>query len=498
MANERIQIEINATDNASGVLARVQGNLKGFHSNIMEAASASRTFALGLGVVGGAVAGFGAMAIKAAADAEQTKISFTTMLGSAENAGKFIKDLTDFAKRTPFELKGLEESSKRLLAYGRTQEQVLPDLKILGDIAAGVGTEKLPQLILAFGQVNAATKLTGMELRQFTEAGVPLIEALAKTLGVTNAEIKDMVSEGEIGFEEVRAALAGMTTEGGKFNNLMDAQSKSLNGMISNMKDAWDIFLRGEGQALLEWAKQFTQLVIYIIQNVLPKLIGMIKEVTSFFQEHTTALYIVVGAIIGALIPTIYAAIAAFVALGIALLPYMVAGAIIGGLIAGIVALVKHWDDIKAKTKEIWEGILAVIKQVWDGIKQTIKDAVDAVLGYLQPFFAAVDKVKNAAGQAVSSAKSFGSNVIGGAKGLVGFQSGGIVGGALGAAQLAIVHGGERVIPNMSTFPSGGGFGGSITVNISGNNISSDMDLRDITTKVSEEIMRTLRMTMNI
>uniref|UniRef100_UPI002B1DFA00 tape measure protein n=1 Tax=Pseudomonas atacamensis TaxID=2565368 RepID=UPI002B1DFA00 len=84
---------------------------------------------------------------------------------------EFTKELTKFAASTPFELKGLETASKQLLAYGFEQKQVLPNLKALGDIAAGVGMDKLPQLILAFGQVKAATRLTGNELRQFTEAG---------------------------------------------------------------------------------------------------------------------------------------------------------------------------------------------------------------------------------------------------------------------------------------------------------------------------------------
>lgn len=82
------------------------------------------------------------------------------MIGSAKEADSFVKDMISFAAKTPFEIKGLETASKQLLAYGFNQKEVLPNLKNLGDIAAGVGMDKLPQLILAFGQVKAATKLT--------------------------------------------------------------------------------------------------------------------------------------------------------------------------------------------------------------------------------------------------------------------------------------------------------------------------------------------------
>lgn len=170
-----------------------------------------------LAVVGTAAAGaLGVSMIKAAADTEQTRISFTTMLNSAEKAEVFMKDLAAFAAKTPFDLKGLENSSKQLLAYGSTQDQVLPQLKALGDIAAGVGTEKLPQLITAFGQTQAATVLMGGELKQFTEAGVPLIAGLAEHFGIAESAVKDMVSSGKVGFSDVQQVLIDLSSEGGE------------------------------------------------------------------------------------------------------------------------------------------------------------------------------------------------------------------------------------------------------------------------------------------
>ncbi len=189
---------------------------------------------------GGILAGIGALGksmVDVASDMEQNRIAFETMLGSADLARNKLKELSDFAVKTPFELPQVVEGAKRLLAYNIEAEKLLPTFKMLGDIAAGVGNDKLPNLILAFGQVKAATKLTGMELRQFTEAGVPLLEGLAKQFGTTESKIKDMVSAGEIGFADVEKALLGMTSEGGRFFNLMDRQSKSFGGIIINIRD---------------------------------------------------------------------------------------------------------------------------------------------------------------------------------------------------------------------------------------------------------------------
>lgn len=116
------------------------------------------------------IAEIGKQAISLAGNLEQTRIAFTTMTGDARIADAFIREMTQFAKTTPFEIGQLETASKQLLAYGFEIENILPTLKAMGDIASGVGMDKLPNLIYALGQVRAAGKLTGNELRQFTES----------------------------------------------------------------------------------------------------------------------------------------------------------------------------------------------------------------------------------------------------------------------------------------------------------------------------------------
>lgn len=179
----------------------------------------------------------GKFAIQSASDFEQNRIAFETMLGSADKAKKLLKDVSDFAAKTPFELPEVVTGAKQLLAYNIEAEKLIPTFNALGNIAAGVGKDKLPQLILAFGQVKAAGRLTGNELRQFTEAGVPMLDELGKRFGKTAGEVKIMVEEGKVGFADVEAAMFGMSQEGGKFFNLMQRQSTTFGGVMSNLSD---------------------------------------------------------------------------------------------------------------------------------------------------------------------------------------------------------------------------------------------------------------------
>ncbi|WP_438979964.1 tape measure protein [Polynucleobacter sp.] len=224
---------------------------------------AGKTLAMGAGALAAALGAVGMAAIKASGQFEQWNIAFTTMLGSQSKATRLMNEIKSFAAKTPFELPGLVESSKQLLAFGFAQEEIIPQLKVLGDIAAGVGVP-VGQLANVFGQVKLAGRLMGQDLMQFTNAGVPLIAALAKNLGVTEGEIKKMVEAGKIGFPEVQKALTGMTTEGGKFFNLMDSQSKSFNGIMSNIGDNIGQFMTGVGDALLPIAKAIATAIQFI------------------------------------------------------------------------------------------------------------------------------------------------------------------------------------------------------------------------------------------
>jgi tape measure domain-containing protein len=189
---------------------------------------------------------------KLASDLAQARVAFETMLGSAVQADELIRAVVKKAANTPFQQSELIDYTKRLLAMGIESRKVIQTMDALGNIAAGVGKEKLPQLVLAFGQVNTKTKLAGGEIKQFSEAGVPLIDVLAKQFGVTGREILKMSEAGTIGFKDVERAIFSMSEEGGKFAGLMAKQAQTTEGLMSTLKDNVNIVLTAFGEGLNE------------------------------------------------------------------------------------------------------------------------------------------------------------------------------------------------------------------------------------------------------
>lgn len=175
--------------------------------------------------------------IKVRSEFQQLEISFQTMLGNKEKADKLMQEVIQFAATTPFELTNLASATKQLLAFGVASEDVMGIMKSMGDVSAGLGVP-IERLILNFGQVKNMGKLGGRELRDFAVAGVPLLGELAKNLGKTEEAITAMVSAGKIGYEDVKKAFESMSGAGGRFDDLMAKQSKTMTGQISNLKDS--------------------------------------------------------------------------------------------------------------------------------------------------------------------------------------------------------------------------------------------------------------------
>ena len=167
---------------------------------------------------------------------EQANIAFTTMLGSEEKAIAMLQDLSEFAKKTPFELTDVRQNAKQLLAMGVSAENIIPTLKALGDAAAGTGAD-MTRLAMNYWQVITQGHLTGRELRDFLVNGIPLLDELAKNAGKSKEEIQNMISAGEISANDVTKAFETMTSAGGRFEDLMYKQSSTLTGLWSNFQD---------------------------------------------------------------------------------------------------------------------------------------------------------------------------------------------------------------------------------------------------------------------
>ena len=197
---------------------------------------------------------------------QQLEIAFGTMLKSKEKANALMVQMTDLAAKTPFGLQEVSEGAKRLLAFQVPAEEVTETLRRMGDVAAGLGVP-MERLIHVYGQVKAQGRMFTNDLYQFMNAGIPMISELSKAVGKSETEIKEMVAEGKIGFAEVQAVIKNMTDEGGTFYNLMDAQSKSLGGQISNLKDNFAQVLNEIGKATEGIASGAISSVAFLVEN---------------------------------------------------------------------------------------------------------------------------------------------------------------------------------------------------------------------------------------
>lgn len=178
---------------------------------------------------------------------QQLEIAFSTMLKSKEKADKLMSELVDIAAKTPFDLQGVASSAKQMIAYGSSAENVGDELVMLGNVAAGVGSQ-LSEIAYLYGTLRTQGRAYAVDIRQFAGRGIPIYEELAKVLGVTKDEVSGLVKEGKVGFKEVEQAFKNMTSESGIYYNLMQEQSKSLTGQLSNLGDAWDTMLNEIGK----------------------------------------------------------------------------------------------------------------------------------------------------------------------------------------------------------------------------------------------------------
>lgn len=195
---------------------------------------------------------------------QQFEIAFETMLGSGQKAKGMISDLANLAATTPFDMKGVVNGAKQLLAYGFAANEITDTMRRLGDVSAGLGLN-LQDLTWLYGTTMVQGRLFTRDLMQFTGRGIPLTEELAKQFGVTKDKVSELVTAGKVGFPEVKKAIESLTNEGGKFGGLMEKQSHSITGQISNIQDTIEMAINDLGtqtEGLMNDALDITSKVI--------------------------------------------------------------------------------------------------------------------------------------------------------------------------------------------------------------------------------------------
>ncbi|MCT4156052.1 tape measure protein [Elizabethkingia anophelis] len=252
--------------------------------------SAFKNLSLGIAgyFSGQALLGFAKELINIRGEFQKTEIAFSTMLGDANQAKSLMGDMVNLAAKTPFSLQDVSSGAKQLLAFQIPASQVVDTLTRMGNIAAGLSIP-LSRINLVYGQVKAKGKLMGDDLRQFTEAGIPMVAELAKKFNKTTAEVSAMVSAGKIGFKDVKDVLFSLTNEGGMFFNLMEKQSASLSGKISNLEDAWDQMLNKIGEANEGLLNDAIDGLSYLVENY-EEVIKVLKVLIITYGAYRAAL----------------------------------------------------------------------------------------------------------------------------------------------------------------------------------------------------------------
>ena len=253
---KKVAVEIELLDRLSGGLDRLNRKMDAFSESTSDAKKKVGELEGVSGRVRSALMKLGAAftmrelvtnVVNVRGEFEKLEVAFETMLGSAERAQTLMSQMVQTAATTPFGLDEVAQGAKQLLAFGMEAENVNSTLVRLGDIAAGLSIP-LNDLIYLYGTTMAQGRLYTQDLNQFTGRGIPMIKELASQFGVAESKVKELVESGKVGFPEVQKVIESLTDEGGKFGGLMEAQSKTISGQISNIQDSIDTMFNDIGK----------------------------------------------------------------------------------------------------------------------------------------------------------------------------------------------------------------------------------------------------------
>lgn len=391
---------------------------------------------------------------KNTADMEQTRAGFEGMIGDVAKTDALLKQLVETAKKTPLQFTDVAKNAENLLAFGVASDTINDKVKMLGDIARG-NSVKLGLLTNVYGQVKSAGKLMGQDLLQFTSQGIPLIDGLSKHFGVAKEEIKKMVEDGKVGFNDVDSVLQDLTGTGGLFYKSMEKQSLTLNGIVSNLTDTFFGFGRAlmgmdttgkiEEGGIFWYLAQGGQKLLDIVGQLDGKAIGQsiidfaeqvqsfVTPIIDYFREHTDQLNAVLvglgGGVIGAVVISLGILVGSVIAIT---WPFVLLGVVVGGLfylfqinqplfyaiataigVVGIAILIAMLPAIISATVAFGSMAIAVALATWPiiAIALAIGGLVYAGVYLYQNWSTIWPQIVSVAGRAWDGIKSFFSGV---------------------------------------------------------------------------------------
>jgi tape measure domain-containing protein len=319
----------------------------------------------------------GKNALQTSAQFESLEMSFGTMLRSMENGKTLMKDLQNYNLATSFQFEEVAGAGKSLLAFGFAQQQIIPQMKMIGDISAGVGIN-IKDLAEIYGKARVQGRLFAEDINQLTGRGIPIIAELAKQFGVSEQAVKKLTEDGKIGFNNLEQAFASMTSTGGQFFNMTANQSTTLSGLYSNLQDSVTMNLRTIGDSIVKNLD---------LKTVIPQASQYLTELATTFSnlspEAQKAIVVIGGlaivlppllALVGTILPAMATGFMALIS------PAGLATIAIGGLVA-IVAehylttnkMLSASNSFANISKEVSKSISTEVSQV-----AKLKDVLDS------------------------------------------------------------------------------------------------------------------------
>lgn len=292
--------------NLASVVRNANSQIQNANNVVSQAITGSKGFNNSLGLLGGSLGSLGSLASRAAAGFallklkdygqyalqtsaafEQLAISFRVMTGSAQTGQELTDAIIELGAKTPMTAQQLSKAAQLLLSFGESAENIIPDLKLLGDITGGE-VNRFNQLSLAFAQVGANGKLMGQDLLQMVNAGFNPLQIISQKTGRSMGELRKEMEEGRISFQMVAQAMQDAASEGGRYFGLMEQQAGSLNGLLSTNADTWEQVAKNIGDMFLPMAKAAVQGLINLGSAILDLQNKMRQTIK---QNDVNALY---------------------------------------------------------------------------------------------------------------------------------------------------------------------------------------------------------------
>ena len=349
------------------------------------------------------------------AQLEQTRVAFTSMLGSAAEANAMIANLQKFAAETPFEMPGVRDAAQQLLAFGYDTEEIIPTLTALGNAASGLGRgqDGFNHLAFVFGQIRTTGQLMGQDVMQLAQLGVPVKDILAKNLGLTKEELARIGEQGIDANVAIKALIDGMNE---RFPEMMKKQSETFEGVLSNIKDNIGQAFGLSGLPLFEDAKNMLLDIKNITDTMLANAQGgknlfagilpddLLQKAETFvknLKKSFEGLAPMVEPFLGALAKVADVLLdVGSIALA-SLRPIIPVITLIGQAFFALVGIIADVTDvflenfltIKTNAADSFDETHAIIADMWQSAKETVTDFCTATIEFIAGLVVEIDEV---------------------------------------------------------------------------------------------------------